>query len=86
MPTLKLITITRLSPRLMNLIEAEDKVSYEGDFKRIKYDNQLPKPFGGYSWMNINYLEKSPQITLQKLERLILRVQNWDRKATAVPL
>jgi len=32
------------STRLMNLIEAEDKVSY-ADFKRIKYDHQLPKPF-----------------------------------------
>jgi len=69
------------STRLMNLIEAEDKVSY-ADFKRIKYDHQLPKPFV-YSWVNINYLEKMNADQFPKIRELILRVQNWDRKATA---
>ena len=69
------------STRLMNLIEAEDKVSYD-DFKRIKYDNQLPKPFV-YSWMNINYLEKINADQFPEIRELIIRVQNWDRKATA---
>ena len=72
------------STRLMNLIEAEDKVSY-ADFKRIKYDNQLPKPFM-YSWMNINYLEKMNADQFPEIKELILRVQNWDRKATATSL
>ena len=72
------------STRLMNLIEAEDKVSYD-DFKRIKYDNQLPKPFV-YSWMNINYLEKINADQYPEIRELILRVQNWDRKATASSL
>lgn len=72
------------STRLMNLIEAEDKVSYD-DFKRIKYDNQLPKPFV-YSWMNINYLEKINADQFPEIRELILRVQNWDRKATASSL
>ncbi|MGB0366580.1 MAG: penicillin acylase family protein [Flavobacteriaceae bacterium] len=69
------------STRLRNLIEAEDKISY-ADFKRIKYDNQLPKPFV-YSWMNINYLEKMNAEQFPEIRDLILRVQNWDRKATA---
>lgn len=69
------------STRLRNLIEAEDKISYT-DFKRIKYDNQLPKPFV-YSWMNINYLEKMNAEQFPEIRDLILRVQNWDRKATA---
>ena len=72
------------STRLMNLIEAEDKVSYT-DFKRIKYDHQLPKPFV-YSWMNINYLEKMNADKYPEIKELILRVQNWDRKATATSL
>ena len=72
------------STRLMNLIEAEDKVSY-ADFKRIKYDHQLPKPFV-YSWMNINYLEKMNADKYPEIKELILRVQNWDRKATATSL
>ena len=72
------------STRLMNLIEAEDKVSY-ADFKRIKYDHQLPKPFV-YSWMNINYLEKMNADQFPEIRELILRVQNWDRKATVTSL
>ena len=65
----------------MHLIEAEEKVSYT-DFKRIKYDHQLPKPFV-YSWMNINYLEKMNADQYPEIRELVLRVQNWDRKATA---
>ena len=72
------------STRLMNLIEAEDKMSYV-DFKRIKYDHQLPKPFV-YSWMNINYLEKMNANQFPEIRELILRVQNWNRKATATSL
>ncbi len=72
------------STRLRNLIEAEDKVSYD-DFKRIKYDHQLPKPFA-YSWMNINYLDKMDPDKYPDISELIRRVQNWDRKATAESL
>ncbi len=72
------------STRLMHLIEAEDKVSY-ADFKRIKYDNQLPKPFV-YSWMNINYLEKMEADQYPEISDLVRRVQNWDRKATATSI
>ena len=68
----------------MQLIEAEEKVSYT-DFKRIKYDHQLPKPFV-YSWMNINYLEKMNADKYPEIKELILSVQNWDRKATATSL
>ena len=69
------------STRLYNLIEAEDKISYE-DFKRIKYDHQLPKPFV-YSWMNINYLDKMDPNKYPEIADLIRRVQSWDRKAVA---
>ena len=72
------------STRLMQLIEAEDKVSY-ADFKRIKYDNQLPKPFV-YSWMNINYLERMEADKYPEISDLVRRVQNWDRKATATSI
>ena len=72
------------STRLMHLIEAEDKMSY-ADFKRIKYDNQLPKPFV-YSWMNINYLEKMEADKYPEISDLVRRVQNWDRKAKATSI
>ena len=72
------------STRLMHLIEAEDKMSY-ADFKRIKYDNQLPKPFV-YSWMNINYLERMEADKYPEISDLIRRVQDWDRKATATSI
>jgi acyl-homoserine-lactone acylase len=72
------------STRLMHLIEAEDKMSY-ADFKRIKYDNQLPKPFV-YSWMNINYLERMEADKYPEISDLVRRVQNWDRKATATSI
>lgn len=69
------------STRLKNLIEKENKVSYD-DFKRIKYDNTLPKPYA-YSWMDINYLDQLDASQYPDLEPLISRIQNWDRKADA---
>ena len=44
------------STRIRDLIEAEDSISY-ADFKRIKYDHELPRPYV-YSWMDINYLDR----------------------------
>jgi acyl-homoserine-lactone acylase len=72
------------STRIKNLIEAEDKISY-ADFKRIKYDNQLPKPYV-YSWMNINYLDLMDAAKYPEISELIERVQQWDRKTDATSL
>ena len=72
------------STRLKDLISSKEKMSYE-DFKEIKYDHQLPKPFV-YSWMDINHLERLESEKYPDIENLIRRVQNWDRKATASSL
>lgn len=69
------------STRLMKLIEAEERVSYE-DFKRIKYDHQLPRPYT-YSWMDINHLDRLAAEKYPEVAELIERLQGWDRKATA---
>lgn len=69
------------STRLRDLIEAEDDISYE-DFKRIKYDHELPKPYA-YSWMNINHLDRLDASKYPDISELIIRLQKWDRKAEA---
>ena len=69
------------STRLYELIEAEDTISYS-DFKRIKYDNQLPTPTV-YSWMDINELFTLEPKDHPEIENLINRIQKWDRKADA---
>lgn len=69
------------STRLRDLIEAEDDISYE-DFKRIKYDHELPKPYA-YSWMNINHLDRLDASKYPDISELIIRLQKWDRKADA---
>ena len=69
------------STRLRDLIEAEDEISY-ADFKRIKYDRQLPKPYN-YSWMNLNYLDRIDASKYPTIGNLITRLQQWDRKADA---
>ena len=69
------------STRLRDLIEAEDRISY-ADFKRIKYDRELPKPYT-YSWMNINHLDQLDASKYPEISDLIERLQQWDRKADA---
>ena len=69
------------STRIRDLIEAEDSISY-ADFKRIKYDHELPRPYV-YSWMDINYLDRLNAEKYPEVAELIRRLQTWDRKATA---
>ncbi len=69
------------STRLKELIEAEDKLSYE-DFKRIKYDHTLPTPMV-FSWMDINHLFRLKSEDYPDIAALIERLQAWDRKGTA---
>ncbi len=69
------------SIRIKELIDAEDKVSYE-DFKRIKYDRQYPAVMN-FSWMNINALFDIDPKKYPDIATLIERIQNWDRKTDA---
>jgi len=69
------------SIRLKELIDAEDRVSYE-DFKRMKYDRQYPEEMT-FSWMNINALFDLDSKQYPDIALLIERIQNWDRKADA---
>ncbi|MDC1081371.1 penicillin acylase family protein [Flavobacteriaceae bacterium] len=69
------------SIRLKELIDAEDKVSYE-DFKRIKYDRQYPEKMN-FSWMDINALFEIDPKRYPDIAPLIRRIQTWDKKADA---
>ena len=69
------------SKRIKELIDKYDKIDYE-DFKKIKYDNQYPKPYH-FNWMNIEYLEKLDSKRYPEISILIERLQNWNRKAEA---
>ena len=72
------------STRLKQLIDSIEKVSY-ADFKRIKYDHSYPKPYR-FSWMNIDILDQLDATQYPDISSLILRLQNWDRKAAASSL
>lgn len=69
------------SIRLKELIDAEDKVSYE-DFKRIKYDRKYPEIMN-FSWMNINALFDIEADQYPDIKSLIKKIQDWDRKTDA---
>ena len=57
------------------------KISYN-DFKKIKYDNQYPKPYH-FSWMDINHLDKLDNKSFPGISTLIENLQNWNRKASS---
>ena len=69
------------SIRLKELIDAEDKVSYD-DFKRMKYDHQYPEKMT-FSWMDINALFDIDSKQYPDIAPLLESIQNWDRKADA---
>ena len=69
------------SKRLKSLIDSFDKISFN-DFKKIKYDNQYPKPYH-FSWMDINHLDKLDNKSFPGISTLIENLQNWDRKAAS---
>ena len=69
------------SKRIKSLIDSFDKISFD-DFKKIKYDNQYPKPYH-FSWMDINHLDKLDSKSFPDIATLIENLQNWDRKANS---
>ena len=68
------------SVRFMELIAEKEKLNYD-DFKRIKYDNQLPKKLAFP--IDINELYSIKASEHPDIEILIDRVQKWDRKTDA---
>ena len=69
------------SKRIKKLIDSFDKISFD-DFKKIKYDNQYPKPYN-FSWMDINHLDKLDSKSFPDIATLIENLQNWDRKGNS---
>jgi acyl-homoserine-lactone acylase len=67
------------SLRVMELIEEQPKISYE-DFKRIKYDVQLPRKLA-YP-VNMDTLFLLSEREYPELAKLIVMLKTWDRKAT----
>ena len=69
------------SIRFMNLIEQYGKLSYE-DFKRIKYDMQLPVQHLAYQ-VNTDTLFLLNTEDDEGTDAVIATLKNWDRKAAA---
>ena len=67
------------SLRVMELIQQYPRVSYE-DFKRIKYDLQLPEKLA-YP-VNIDTLFLLDEIDHPEIADVITLLKNWDRRAT----
>jgi acyl-homoserine-lactone acylase len=67
------------SIRVMELMSDLDKVSYT-DFKRIKYDLQLPDSLAFP--VDINLLFSLDERQFPEVAELITVLKNWDRKAT----
>ena len=67
------------SLRIMELIQEHPKISYE-DFKRIKYDLQLPQKLA-YP-VNIDTLFLLSEAEYPALADVLGMLKNWDRKAT----
>ncbi len=66
------------STRFQELIGQFNKLSYD-DFKRIKYDNQLPNKLHYLS--NVDALFQLNPNEFPTLKPLINSIQNWDKKA-----
>ncbi|NOT77232.1 MAG: acylase [Cyclobacteriaceae bacterium] len=67
------------SERFMELMKSYSKVSYD-DFKRIKYDFQLPQKLRYQTSCDTLFLLKESEYP--SLARTIHQLNNWDRKAT----
>jgi acyl-homoserine-lactone acylase len=67
------------SARVMELLQQYSKVSYK-DFKRIKYDLQLPQKL--LFPVNIDTLFLLDEKEFPALADVILTLKNWDRKGT----
>jgi acyl-homoserine-lactone acylase len=67
------------SIRVTEMIRELPKVSYD-DFKRIKYDLQLPQQL--HYPVNIDALFQLSETAYPDIAELITSLKNWDRKAT----
>ncbi len=68
------------SERFMELIKSYSKINYE-DFKRIKYDLQLPKHLRYQTSCDTLFMLNETEYP--SLALLIRELKNWDRKAVA---
>lgn len=67
------------SLRFMELIDLYDKVSYE-DIKDIKFDNQYPS--SGVFLDSLHVFFETDANKYPELKDMILKMQNWDKKAS----
>jgi acyl-homoserine-lactone acylase len=66
------------SVRFQELIKKHDKLSY-GDFKQIKYDQQLPNPLSYLT--DLSGLFELKPADYPAISGLIEKVQKWDKRA-----
>ena len=68
------------SMRFVELMKDKQKLSYE-DFKRIKYDLQLPQKLSYFT--DLSELFKLDPKAYPNLEKVITKIQRWDKRANA---
>ena len=68
------------STRLFDLLSEKDSLSY-ADFKRIKYDHNLPTPLN-YNFVDFNALYEMMPNDYPDVADLLKAIQNWDRVAS----
>jgi acyl-homoserine-lactone acylase len=69
------------STRIRNLIHSYDTINYN-IFKRIKYDNSLPKPLN-YNFLDINAIWNINANKYPKITDVITNIQKWDMNTNA---
>ncbi|MCH1547753.1 MAG: penicillin acylase family protein [Flavobacteriaceae bacterium] len=69
------------STRIRNLIRSYDTINYN-TFKRIKYDNSLPKPLN-YNFLDINAIWNINANKYPKIADVITNIQKWDMNTNA---
>ena len=69
------------STRIRNLIHSYDTINYN-TFKRIKYDNSLPKPLN-YNFLDINAIWNINANKYPKIADVITNIQKWDMNTNA---
>ena len=68
------------SMRFVELMKGKQKLSYE-DFKSIKYDLQLPQKLSYFT--DLSELFKLDPKAYPNLEKVIIKIQRWDKRANA---
>ena len=69
------------STRIRNLIHSYDTINYS-IFKRIKYDNSLPKPLN-YNFLDINGIWNINADKYPKIADVITNIQKWNMNTNA---